>query len=118
MLKSVDFQTVQEVMDLGEMAYPLYDVKDPDEIDVDEKKATELWDIVAGAHGPKLSNEQEEKYRGYTWERELIEKNPSEDELKRLGNIYPVRITVKWGDRRRGNAESESYVTFWRKSEE
>ncbi len=118
MLKSVDFQTVQEVMDLGEMAYPLSEVTDPDEVEVDETKATELWDIVAGGRGPKLSNEQEEKFRGYVWSRELIEKNPSEDDLKRMGNIYPVRVTVKWGDWRRGNSESESYVTFWRKGEE
>ena len=40
-----------------------------------------------------------------------------EDEIKRLGNLYTVRVTVRWGDRRRGNGEEESYVTFWRKSE-
>jgi hypothetical protein len=41
----------------------------------------------------------------------------SDEELKRLGNLYTVRITVKWGDRRRGNGKEESYVTFWRKPE-
>lgn len=116
MLSSTDLETAQEVMDLGEMAYPLSDVKDPDrDLDVPEKKATELWEEIAD--GVRLSKAQEEKFHGFTWEREALNRNASDEDLKRIGNLYTVRITVKWGDRRRGNGEEESYVTFWRKSE-
>ena len=117
MLASTYLETAQEVMDLGEMAYPLADVEDPDQdLDIGETKATELWEKVAGAHGPRLTREQEEKFHGYTWERVALNRH-DEDEVKRLGNLYTVRIIVRWGDRRRGNGEEESYVTFWRKSE-
>ncbi len=118
MLSSSYLETAQEVMDLGEMAYPLADVQDPDQdLDVSETKATELWDIVAGAHGPKLTDEQEEKFRYYTWERVALNRKDSEDEIKRLGNLYTVRIIVRWGNGRSVPREQESYVTFWRKKE-
>ena len=117
MLSSSYLETAQEVMDLGDMAYPLTDVQDPDtDLDVPETKATELWDMIAGDHA-KLTRAQEEKFHGYTWEREALNRQASDDDLKRLGNLYTVRITVRWGDRRRGNGEEESYVTFWRKPE-
>lgn len=115
MISSTYLQTAQEVMDFGDMAYPLSDVKDPDkDLDVRETKATELWGKFAG--DVRLTSEQYEKYREYTWEREALNRK-DEDEVKRLGNLYTVRITVRWGDRRRGNGEEESYVTFWRKPE-
>ena len=115
MLASSRLETAQEVMDLGEMAYPLSDVQDPErDLDVEETRATELWDKIAGSQN-RLTSAQEEKYKGYTWEREWINKN-DDDEIKRLGNLYVVRITVKWGDDRRGNHEEESYVTFWRQA--
>ena len=118
MLSSSYLQTAQEVMDLGDMAYPLADVQDPDQdLDVSETKATELWDIVAGAHGPKLTREQEDKYREYTWERVALNRNDSEEEIARLGNLYTVRVTVRWGSGRTSKREEESYVTFWRKKE-
>jgi prepilin-type N-terminal cleavage/methylation domain-containing protein len=116
MLSSTELETAQEVMDLGEMAYPLSDVKDPDsDLDVEETKATELWEKIAG--DTRLSSAQEVKFHGFTWEREALNRMESDEELKRLGNLYTVRITVKWGDRRRGNGKEESYVTFWRKPE-
>lgn len=115
MISSTYLQTAQEVMDFGDMAYPLSEVKDPDkDLDVRETKATELWEKFAG--DVRLTSEQYEKYREYTWEREALNRQ-DEDEVKRLGNLYTVRITVRWGDRRRGNGEEESYVTFWRKPE-
>ena len=115
MISSTYLQTAQEGMDFGDMAYPLSDVKDPDkDLDVRETKATELWEKFAG--DVRLTSEQYEKYREYTWEREALNRK-DEDEVKRLGNLYTVRITVRWGDRRRGNGEEESYVTFWRKPE-
>lgn len=118
MLSSASLETVQEVMDLGDMAYPLDDVKDPDkDLDVGETKASELWEIVAGSHGPKLTREQEEKFHGYTWERVALNRKDSEDDIKRLGNLYTVRVTVRWGGVRRGENDEESYVTFWRKKE-
>ena len=70
MLSSTYLETAQEVMDLGDMAYPLSDVQDPDEdLDVPETKATELWEKIAGRNA-RLTREQEEKFHGYTWERE------------------------------------------------
>lgn len=121
MLSSTQLQTAQEVMDLGDMAYPLDDVQDPEDarngLEVREQKVSELWERVAGSHGPRMTREQEDKYHGYTWEREALNLKADEDELKRLGYLYVVRVTVRWGDRRRGNGEEESYVTFWRKPE-
>ena len=118
MLSSSYLQTAQEVMDLGDMAYPLADVKDPDQdLDVPETKASELWDIVAGSHGPKLTREQEDKYHEYTWERVALNRNDSEEEIARLGNLYTVRVIVRWGNGRTSKREEESYVTFWRKQE-
>ena len=118
MLSSSYLQTAQEVMDLGDMAYPLADVKDPDQdLDVPETKALELWDIVAGSHGPRLTREQEDKYHEYTWERVALNRNDSEEEIARLGNLYTVRVIVRWGNGRTSKREEESYVTFWRKKE-
>ena len=38
----------------------------------------------------------------------------NDDDLKRLGYLHRVRVTVTWGDRFRGEKSSESYVTLWR----
>ena len=111
MIYSTYYEAAQEVMDLGEMAYPLAEVKEVDDIDVRETKATELWEKISDE---RLSREQEEKYHGYTWERESLNRNDDE-EIERLGGLYTVRVTVRWGDRFRGHGDSESYVTFWRK---
>ena len=117
MLSTTEIETAQEVMDIGEMAYPLENVKDVDDLDVGETKVSELWDMITEE---RMSNAQEEKYHGYTWEREVLNRNDSEDDIKRLGNLYVVRITVVWGDRGRGSGKKrqESYVTLWRKPEE
>lgn len=114
MLASTYSEASQEVMDWGEMAYSLEDVTDEDDLDVSEKKAEELWEMISDE---RLSREQQEKYHGYTWERELIDKNIQDDELERLGGLLRVRITVKWADNRRGDHEEESYVALWRKPE-
>ena len=116
MLASARLEAAQEVMDMGEMAYPLSDVKDPDsDLDVAETKAEELWELISDV---RMTSAQREKFHGYTWEREALNRKDSEEDIKRLGNLYTVRITVRWGDRFRGKGESESYVTFWRKSDE
>ncbi|MGN0833261.1 MAG: prepilin-type N-terminal cleavage/methylation domain-containing protein [Kiritimatiellia bacterium] len=116
MLAAADLETAQEVMDLGEMAYPLESVKDEDDLDVRETRATELWSLVSDE---RLTREQEEKFHGYTWERVALNKTDKEDDIKRLGNLYTVRITVTWGERGQGSGKKrqESYVTFWRKPE-
>ena len=115
MLSATRFQAVQEVMDMGDMAYPLADVENPDmDLDVPETRAAALWDKISKI---RLTREQEEKYQGYTWERECLNKNDT-DGIARLGGVYVVRVTVRWGDRRRGHGEKESYVTFWRKEAE
>ena len=116
MLSQGDIETAQEVMDLGEMAYPLEEVKEEDDIDVRETRATELWDLVTEE---RMTSEQREKFHGYTWERTNIDKNPNEDDLKRMNGLYRVRITVTWGERGqgRGRKRQETYVTLWRKPE-
>lgn len=116
MLSQADVETAQEVMDLGEMAYPLEEVKDEADIDVSETRATELWDLVSEE---RLTSEQEDKFHGYTWERENLDKNMADDDVKRMNGLYRVRITVTWGDRGRGRGkkQQESYVTLWRKPE-
>ena len=115
MLSSARLETAQEVMDMGEMAYPLSDAKDPDsDLDVAETKAEDLWELISDV---RMTSAQRDKFHGYTWEREALNRKDSEEDIKRLGNLYTVRITVRWGDRFRGKGESESYVTFWRKSE-
>ena len=114
MVYSTYFQTAQEVMDLGDMAYPLSFVTDPDQqLDVPETKATELWSMISDE---RLSNAQEERFHTFTWERECVNKNDSE-EIERLGGLYTVRITVRWGSGFTQKRESESYITFWRAKE-
>lgn len=114
MLGSTYLETAQEAMDIGEMAYPLSDVKDPEaELDVSETRISELWDKISDV---RLTRAQEEKFHGYTWEREWLNRNDDE-EIERLGGLYVVRITVRWGNDFRGHHEEESYVTFWRKTE-
>ena len=116
MLASARLEAAQEVMDMGEMAYPLSDAKDPDsDLDVPETKAEDLWELISDV---RMTSAQRDKFHGYTWEREALNRKDSEEDIKRLGNLYTVRITVRWGDRFRGKGESESYVTFWRKSDE
>ena len=115
MVYSTYYETAQEVMDLGEMAYPLAEAKDTDELDIRETKATELWDMISDE---RLSTAQEEKFHGYTWERECLNLHDSDEDIQRIGGLYVVRVTVRWGDRFRGHGESESYVTFWRKEEQ
>ena len=115
MLGSTYLATAQEVMDLGDMAYPLADVTDPeDELEVEETRASELWEKISDI---RLTDAQDEKFHGYTWKREWLNKNDDE-EIERLGGLHIVKVTVRWGDDRRGNHEEESYVTFWRKPEE
>ena len=115
MLGSTYLETAQEVMDLGDMAYPLADVTDPeDELEVEETRASELWEKMSDI---RLTDAQDEKFHGYTWKREWLNKNDDE-EIERLGGLHIVKVTVRWGDDRRGNHEEESYVTFWRKPEE
>lgn len=109
-----DFMTAQEVMDMGEMAYPLSEVTDESDIDVQECSVDDLWRIIAGDRGPRLTHGQRDKYHGFTWERERVEKNPNEDDLKRLGYLHKVRITVRWGGLRREDRHEESYITLWR----
>ena len=114
LMKTVpDLETSQEVMDLGDMAYPLDAVTDKDDIDTGEKKATELWRMITDE---RMTDAQEEKFHGFTWERELVDKNPSEDDLKHFNNLYRVRITVTWGERGRGRnrKQQESYIVLWK----
>ena len=117
LMKTVpDLETSQEVMDLGEMAYPLDAVTDEDDIDTGEKKATELWRLVTDE---RMTDAQEEKFHGFTWERELLDKNMSDDDKKHFNNLYRVKITVTWGERGRGSGkkQQESYIVLWREPE-
>ena len=117
MLLSSELETAQEVMDLGEMAYPMEAVKEEEDLDVRETRATELWELVTDE---RMTSEQREKFHGYTWERENLDRNMSDDDLKRMNRLYRVRITVTWGERGKGSGkkETETYVTLWRKPDE
>ena len=117
MLLSSELETAQEVMDLGEMAYPMEAVKEEEDLDVRETRATELWEFVTDE---RMTSEQREKFHGYTWERENLDRNMSDDDLKRMNRLYRVRITVTWGERGQGSGkkETETYVTLWRKPDE
>lgn len=113
-----DLIAAQEVMDLGDMAYPLAEVKDVKKIHVEGKDVDDLWRTILGDQNTAhLTREQREKYYGFTWSRECLDENLSADDLKRLGNLRRVRVTVEWGDRFRGIRNSESYVTVWRDPE-
>lgn len=87
MLSQTELETAQEVMDLGEMAYTLEDVKEEGNLDVRETHATELWGLVSGE---RLTREQQEKFHGFTWERENLDRNPSDDDIKRMNNLHRV----------------------------
>ncbi|MBR3221570.1 MAG: prepilin-type N-terminal cleavage/methylation domain-containing protein [Kiritimatiellae bacterium] len=117
MMSSTELETAQEVMDLGDMAYPLEETKEEDDLDVRETRATELWDLVTEE---RMTSEQREKFHGYVWERENLDRNISDDDDKRMNGLRRVRITVTWGERGqgRGKAERETYVTLWRKPDE
>ena len=83
-------------------------------IDVPERDVDEIWRDISGANGPQMTREQSEKYHGYTWKREDLDATTSDEDLKRVGYIHRVRITVIWGDRFRGDKNMESYVSLWR----
>lgn len=117
LMKTVpDLETSQEVMDLGEMAYPLDAVMDEDDIDTGELKVSELWRLLTDE---RMTDAQEEKFHGFTWERKLVDENMNEEDLKHFNNLLRVRITVTWGDRGKGSGkkQQESYIVLWRKPE-
>lgn len=113
MLSSTELETAQEVMDFGEMAYPLELVKTEDDLEVRETRATDLWELITEE---RMSSEQKEKYHGYTWKRENLDHSINDEDLKRMNNLYRVKVTVTWGDRGKGRdlKQQESYVTLWR----
>lgn len=116
MLSSTELETAQEVFDLGEMAYSLEEVVDEDDLDIRETKVSELWDLVTDE---RMTSAQEDKYHGYTWERENLDKNMNDEDDLRMNHLRRVRITVVWGERGQGRdkKQQESYVTLWRKPE-
>ena len=116
MLGSAYLETAQEVMDLGEMAHPLDDVKDvATDLEIPECTAEELWEEISEE---RLSNEQQEKFRGYRWRRECLNLHDSDDDRRHICNLYIVKVTVSWGNDHRGHQNEESYVTLWRNPDE
>ena len=116
MMGSAYLETAQEVMDLGEMAFPLDDVTDvAADLEKPECSVSDLWKEISDE---RLTNEQEDKFRGYTWRRECLNLHDSADERKRLCNLYVVKVTVTWGNDHRGHENEESYVTLWRNPNE
>ena len=114
MMSSTEIETAQEVMDLGEMAYPLDAVTDEDDIDTGEQKVSDLWKLLTDE---RMTDAQEEKFHGFTWERELVDEHMNDEDLKHFNNLLRVRITVTWGDRGKGSGkkQQESYIVLWRK---
>ena len=117
LMKTVpDLETSQEVMDLGEMAYPLEAVKKEEDIDTGEKKVSELWRMLTDE---RMTNAQEEKFHGFTWERKLLDEHMNDEDKKHFNNLLRVRITVTWGARGqgRGKKQQESYIVLWKEPE-
>ena len=52
-----DLLTAQEVMDMGDMAYPLSEIKKAEDIDVSERDVDEIWRDISGANGPQMTRE-------------------------------------------------------------
>ena len=105
LMKTVpDLETSQEVMDLGEMAYPLEAVMDEDDIDTGEQKVSDLWKLLTDE---RMTDKQEEKFLGFTWERELVDEHMSDEDLKHFNTLLRVRITVTWGDRGKGSGKKQ-----------
>ena len=116
MIYSAYYQTAQEVMDLGDMAYPLSDVEDPDQdLDITEQDADDLWKMITDE---PMTKTQKERYDNYTWEREALNKTAMDkDELspERLGGLYIIKLTVGWGSKHiSGEREQISYTVLWR----
>lgn len=111
-----ELEAAQEVMDLGEMAYPLEAVTEEDDINTGEIRVSDLWELLTDE---RMTDEQEEKWEGYTWERELVDEHLDEEAEKQFGGLRRVRITVIWGERGqgRGKRREESYIVLWRKPE-
>ena len=115
MTSSTGLETAQEVIDLGEMAYPLENCEEPEkDLEVSEIRASELWDKITDE---RMSEAQEEKFHGFTWERECLNLR-DQDSIDRLG-CYVLRTTVTWGERGQGSGkkQQESYISLWRKPE-
>ena len=116
MLSVPELETAQEVMDLGDMAYPLDTVADEDEIDTAEIDANDLWRTITDE---RMTDAQEEKFHGFTWKRELVDSHMSDEDKKRFNGLLRVRITVTWGARGqgRGKKQQESYIVLWKEPE-
>ena len=118
LMKTVpDLETSQEVMDLGDMAYPLDAVADEDDIDTGELRVSELWDTITDE---RMTDQQEQKFHGFTWERELIDKHMNDEDKEHFNNLRRVKITVTWGERGqgRGKKQQESYIVLWKEPEQ
>ena len=114
MMMVPELEAAQEVMDLGEMVYPLDVITDEEDIDVGEKRVSELWQELTDE---RMTDAQEEKFHGFTWKRELVDAHMSSEDEKHFNNLRRVRITVTWGERGRGRGkkQQESYIVLWRK---
>lgn len=115
MLASARFETCQRVLNYFEMVHP---IPSPDQV-TDDPLDNELLNIQA-ERADDLANELEieltprdrEDVAGYTVERKVDEID--DEELRRNGQIYTVRTTVKWGGNFRGvKPEEEQFVRLW-----
>lgn len=128
MTESRRFELAQYVLNLGEMAHPLPpsdkvsgDPLDSELLNIPETPAIDLAEEIE----LELTRKEKEDLAGYSFERSVDEYEESgdgrvmahEDELKRNGNLFTVRTTVKWGgDSHRGkDRESETVIRLWRK---
>ena len=129
MTESRRYETAQYVFNLGEMAHPFPpgdkvtdDPLDNDLLNISRISALELADEI----DLELTRQEKEDLAGYTFERAVDEYEEMDggrvmdhdDELKRNGNLYTVRTTVQWGERRRdGSYDSETVIRLWRKEQ-
>lgn len=119
MTSSFRFETAQRVLNYFEMVHPIPvvdqvsgDPLDDELLNVPEEKAEDLAEELE----IELSRSDREDIAGYTVERTVDE--IEDEELERLGGIYTVRTTVKWGgDNFGGEKESMTVVKLWWKEQ-
>ena len=108
-------QTAQQVLNYGEMLYPL---PDPDKVSDDPLKNEQLNIPETKAENItkdlelELPRSVQEELEGFVFERTVDEID--EETLQRNSNIYTVRTKVRWGTNSDDGGQEE-VISFWRK---
>jgi prepilin-type N-terminal cleavage/methylation domain-containing protein len=105
MMLSKEYQDAQFVFSLGERGFPIPpndEITDPEKderLNIDPVSADELIDDLE----IDLPREARAAFRGYTFEREVEEKDLDTNEVD--DGLYVMRTRIKWGHGKDGNTE-------------